>query len=139
MGLFSTENKNIEHGSVDTIIGAKARFKGELLSAGAVHVNGEFYGRIEAKGDVIVSRGSKIIGDVVGGNVVVSGRVEGNISAGHNLEISRSGRVNGDLSGGKIIIEEGSSYYGKVKVNQEAESPAEEIVEIVESAQVQAV
>ena len=139
MGLFSVENKNIEHGPVDTIVGAKAKVKGTLLSAGAVNINGEFEGRIEAKGDVIIARGSRIVGDVIGGNVIVSGQVDGNISAIHTLEIAKSGRVSGDLSGGRIIIEEGSIYRGRVCVNQGQEENETEVVEIVEEARPQLV
>jgi len=117
MGIFSAEKKLGESAAVDTIFGSKARFKGELISAGSVNINGEFEGRIESKGEVIISRGSKIVGDVVAANITVSGKVEGNISASQILEITRSGRVNGDLSGGKVIIEEGSTYRGRVNVN----------------------
>ncbi|MFH1684475.1 MAG: polymer-forming cytoskeletal protein, partial [Candidatus Margulisiibacteriota bacterium] len=69
-----------------------------------------------AKGEVIIGKGSKVVGSVSGGSVIVSGTVEGNITAAQSLEIAKSGRVHGDLSGGRIIIEEGSSYRGKVRV-----------------------
>jgi len=130
MGIFSAEKKLGEAAAVDTIFGSKARFKGELVSAGSVNINGEFEGRIESKGEVIISRGSKIIGDVVAANITISGRVDGNILASQSLEITRSGRVNGDIAGGKIIIEEGSTYRGRVNVN--AKQAEAEIVEIVE-------
>ncbi|NQT30288.1 MAG: polymer-forming cytoskeletal protein [Candidatus Saganbacteria bacterium] len=116
MGIFGIEKKMLEHEAVDTIIGGKAKFKGELNSAGAVSVNGHFEGKLNAGGDVIISRGSKIAGDIKGKTVIVSGNVDGNISASHSLEITKNGRVHGDLIGGKIIIEEGSSYRGKVRV-----------------------
>ena len=102
---------------VDSIVGQNAKFRGEILSSGSLNINGEFEGKIRAEGEIIVSPGGKIVGEVHGGSVVVSGLVEGNISARDNLEITKSGRVHGDLTGGKIIIEEGSSYYGRVKVN----------------------
>ena len=140
MGVFGKEKKDIGHGAVDSIIGEKAKLKGELFSSGAVSVNGEFEGKISSEGEVIIARGSKIIGNVHGGNVIVSGRVDGNISASQTLEITKSGKVHGDLTGGRIIIEEGSSYRGRVRVEagakeeedyaaveEEAESVAEEI------------
>jgi len=130
MGLFSSEKKLGESAAVDTIIGTKARFKGELLSVGSININGEFEGSIESKADVIISRGSKVVGDIVANNIIVSGRVDGNILASQSLEITRSGRVNGDIAGGKIIIEEGSTYRGRVNVN--AKQGETEIVEIVE-------
>lgn len=137
MGLFGIEmeKKQNAEGAFDTIIGEKAKFKGELSSSGAVRVNGQFEGKLTASGELIIAPGSKITGDVRGGSVIVSGKVDGNITASHSLEITKSGRVHGDLAGGKIIIEEGSSYRGKVRVESSAgpsevepaeEQPAEE-------------
>ena len=130
MGIFGTESKIAESAAVDSIIGSKAKVKGELVSAGSININGEFEGRVESKGDIIISRGSRVVGDVIGGNVTVSGKVDGNIYAKQALEITRSGRVSGDLAGGKIIIEEGSTYRGRVNVN--SEQAEEEVVSKVE-------
>jgi len=132
MGMFSGENKQVVHGAVDSIIGSKAKFKGELISSGAVSVNGEFEGKISTKGEVIVSRGSKVLGDIEASSVIVSGKVNGNISASQQLEIAKTGRVHGDLIGGRITIEEGSSYRGRVKVAGAEEEVQEEQTEIVE-------
>ena len=114
---------------VDSIIGENARFKGELVSSGSVHVNGEFEGKIKADGEVIVSPGGKVMGEVHGGSVVISGRVDGNISARENLEVTKTGRIHGDLIGGKIVIEEGSSYHGRVKVESGLVEEEEETTE----------
>jgi cytoskeletal protein CcmA (bactofilin family) len=115
------EKKPVDQGAFDSIIGEKAKFKGELNTSGAVRVNGEFEGKLSADGEVIVSRGSKIVGDVQGGKVVVSGTVDGNIVSSHSLEITKSGKVHGDLTGGCIVIEEGAAYHGKLKVGSKAE------------------
>ena len=122
MGIFSIDKKPIVTEGVDSIIGENAKFRGELTTTGSVNINGDFEGKVEANGDALISRGSKVVGDVKAGNIVVSGQVDGNIIASYALEITESGHVNGDLQGGKIIIEEGSSYCGKVKV---ASSPQE--------------
>jgi len=111
----------------DSIVGANARVKGELATTGSVNISGEFEGKINADGEVIVSSGGKVVGELHGGSVVISGRVDGNIKAKENLEVTKTGRVHGDLIGGKIIIEEGSSYHGRVKVEpgvvEEFETP----------------
>lgn len=126
MGMFSSDTKSGQ-GAVDSIIGEKAKFKGEIVSSGAININGEFEGKLFADGEVIIAKGSKVIGDVRAGSVVVSGKVDGNIVAGQSLEITKTGKVHGNLQGGRIVIEEGSSYRGKVSVaGSEAEA---EIVE----------
>ena len=129
MGVFSGDKSSISSGAVDSVIGEKAKLKGELTTSGAVSVNGEFEGKLSSGGEVIISRGAKIVGDIEAINAVVSGKVDGNISATQSLEITKNGRVNGNLSGGKIIIEEGASYNGKVSVNSPTEDTEEEVEE----------
>jgi cytoskeletal protein CcmA (bactofilin family) len=128
MGIFKGENKANNHGAVDSIIGNKAKFKGEICSSGAISINGEFEGKLFADGEVIIAKGSQVTGDVRAGSVVVSGKVNGNISASQSLEITKSGKVHGDLQGGRIMIEDGASYRGKVSVEAQAVEE-EEIVE----------
>jgi len=128
MGMFKGENKTITQGAVGSVIGEKAKFKGELITEGAVSINGQFEGKLVSDGEIIIGRSSKVIGDVEGGNVVVSGKVSGNIVAVQSLEITKTGKVDGDLAGGRITIEEGSSYQGRVKVNA-AEVDEEIVVE----------
>ncbi|MEA3493966.1 MAG: polymer-forming cytoskeletal protein [Candidatus Margulisiibacteriota bacterium] len=128
MGMFGGEKKSVIHGAVDSVIGERAKFKGELVTPGAVSVNGGFEGKLSSEGEVIIGRGSKILGDVEGSHVVVSGKVNGNITALQSLEITKSGRVNGDLTGGRISIEEGSSYRGRVRVETGKSEIEEEII-----------
>lgn len=115
---------------VGSVIGQHSRFKGEFNTGGSINIDGEFEGIVKADGEVIISPGGKVVGEVHGGTVMVSGRVDGNITAKENLEITKTGRVHGDLTGGKIIIEEGSSYHGRVKVEsgvaEEPSQPTEE-------------
>jgi cytoskeletal protein CcmA (bactofilin family) len=140
MAIFAKEKKQINYDAVDSIIGEKAKFKGELNSSGAVSVNGEFEGIISAKGDVIVAQGSKVVGNIQANNVVVSGKVDGDITALQGLEILKSGRVNGDLTGARVIIEEGAVYCGKVTIQAvkekgketEKETAKKEEIEIFE-------
>ena len=135
MGIFNRGKKTTESGAVDTIIGGKAKFKGEMISSGSISVSGQYEGKITASGEVIIGRGSKMLGDVHAENVVISGKVDGNIQASQSLEITKSGKVNGNLEGGRIIIEEGAVYRGKVKVanggEKEEDEKAEETVEVV--------
>ncbi|MFH1387308.1 MAG: polymer-forming cytoskeletal protein [bacterium] len=111
-------------GGVDSVVGENAKFKGEMITKGSINVNGEFEGLIQAKGEVIISAGGKVVGEVIGGVVVVSGKVEGNITAKETLDVTKTGRVQGDLTAGRIIIEEGSTYHGRVKVESGREEEA---------------
>jgi cytoskeletal protein CcmA (bactofilin family) len=103
--------------AIDSVIGKRAKFRGELHSSGSINVAGHFEGKLMADGEIVLSQGGKVAGEIQGGSVVISGVVEGNIMAKDTLEITKTGRVHGDLLGGRIIIDEGSSYQGRVKVH----------------------
>ncbi|MDD5593470.1 MAG: polymer-forming cytoskeletal protein [Candidatus Margulisbacteria bacterium] len=131
MGIFNNLGgkrlAGMLEGVVGSVVGENARFKGEFTANGSININGEFDGKIKVDGEVIVSPGGRVMGEVEGGSVIISGRVDGNIKARETLEITKTGRVNGDLTGGRIIIEEGSFYHGRVSVSnpQEVALPQE--------------
>jgi len=109
---------------IDSVIGKRARFQGELHTTGSVNIAGHFEGKLSADGEVLISQGGRVAGEISGGSVVISGTVDGNITAVDALEITKTGRVHGDLLGGRIIIDEGSSYQGRVKVHSPADQAA---------------
>jgi cytoskeletal protein CcmA (bactofilin family) len=115
MGVFK-KGKSIDYGVINSVVGRDAQVKGEINSKGAVRIDGEFEGKISAKGDIFVGEGSGVVGNLVGARIVVSGEVNGNIIASNGLEITRTGRVYGDIAGDKLVIDEGAIYKGKVNM-----------------------
>ncbi len=115
MGMFTNTGSKMREG-IGSVIGEKTRIKGEFITEGSVHVDGEFEGVLKAGREVVVAAGARVMGEIEGGSVIVSGQVDGNIRAKDTLEIAKTGKVNGDLAGARIVIEEGSSYHGRVAV-----------------------
>ena len=116
MGLFSGKRKPIEYGVINSVVGRDAVVKGEINTKGSVRIDGEFEGKVNAKGDIFVGDGSKIVGNIVGARIVVSGEINGNIIANDGLEVTKSGRVYGDITGDKLVIDEGAIYKGRVNL-----------------------
>lgn len=120
MGIFETivssGKKAVMAQGLDTILGNEAKFQGEVFSAGSLSIGGQFEGKINAVGEVLVLDGGRVTGEINGGKVIVAGRVDGNINAKEILEVKATGRIHGDLTGGKIVIDEGSFYQGRVRV-----------------------
>ena len=48
------------------VVGEKSAFKGEFTTAGSIHINGEFEGKISVGGEVIVSSAARVIGEIEG-------------------------------------------------------------------------
>jgi len=114
MGILGQKKKAADYVGINTIIGEETQIKGEITSKGSVRVGGEFEGKIQAHGDVLVGEGSIINGNINGSRVIVSGEVNGNIAANAGLEITKTGKVIGDILSDKLIVDEGAIYKGKV-------------------------
>jgi cytoskeletal protein CcmA (bactofilin family) len=114
MGILGQKKKVYDYVGINSIIGEDTQIKGEITSKGSIRLGGEFEGKIQAYGDVLIGEGSKVTGSVAGAKVIVSGDVNGNISAGGGLEITKTGKVYGDIISDKLIVDEGAIYKGKV-------------------------
>ena len=99
MGILGQKKKAADYVGINTVIGEETQIKGEIISKGSVRVGGEFEGKIQAHGDVLVGEGSII---------------NGNIAASAGLEITKTGKVVGDIFSDKLIVDEGAMYKGKV-------------------------
>lgn len=114
MGILGSKKKASDYIGVNSIIGDDTQVKGEIISKGSVRIGGEFEGKIQAHGDVLIGEGSTVTGSIAGARVTVSGDVNGNISANSGLEITKTGKVFGDIVSDKLIVDEGATYKGKV-------------------------
>ena len=106
----------------ETLLGSSAVFDGALKCAGGVRVEGEYKGRIETDGNIIVGKAAIVHADLVGHDVLVSGKVTGSICAQGQLAILASGQVLGDIEVGSILIEEGGVFSGKSTVRETMKS-----------------
>jgi len=81
---------------VETVIGANVTVKGEFVSQGSMRIDGVLEGSIEAKGNVIVGEGPRLL--PASPPTMSQWRAsQGNINAGGRLEITAKGRVWGDI------------------------------------------
>ena len=104
---------------IENVLGASARFSGQLRAEGGVRVDGAFEGTLETEGNLIVGEKARVIADVKAYNITVAGTIEGNVIAAGRLEILATGRVHGDISAGSLLIEEGGVFYGKSLMENE--------------------
>ena len=103
-------------GDSTTVIGADAKFKGELSFTKGVRVDGMVEGRITTKGLLSISQGGKVKAEVEAGNIIVDGEVNGNLKATDRIQLRKSGRLKGDLRAAKLLVEEGASFIGQCHV-----------------------
>ncbi len=112
-----------------TIIGADAKFKGDLSFDKSVKVLGSFEGRIDTKGDLLVASGGMLQADVEAGNIVIEGELNGNVAAKDMVELKESARLQGDLRCERLIVTEGARFVGHCSVGGGIEREGEDAPE----------
>jgi cytoskeletal protein CcmA (bactofilin family) len=103
-----------------SVVGAKARFVGELAGDEDVAVHGRFEGTIDVSRKVVVAQGGEMKGDIHARSVVVGGRVQGQVRADERAELLASASVQGDVRAPKVVIAEGAQLQGSVAMSSTA-------------------
>jgi cytoskeletal protein CcmA (bactofilin family) len=112
------------NGEFPTIIGADAKFKGELDFEKGVRVFGQFEGQIRTKGQLHVAQGSRVAADVSAGNIDVDGDVKGNLTAAGKVHLKASAKLEGDIRTSRLEVADGATFIGNCVVGpQEGAKP----------------
>jgi cytoskeletal protein CcmA (bactofilin family) len=99
-----------------TIIGADARFKGDLSFDSSAKVLGQIEGSIASKGIVHVAGGSVCKASVNAKEVAVEGHIEGNVNASDRVELKPKGRITGDIVATRMSMADGASIVGHCRI-----------------------
>ena len=98
-------------GGAPSVIGPDLLINGNLVSKGAVQIDGEVQGDIHGT-HIIVGEKAKITGGIVAEEVVVRGHVAGSIR-GKRVLLQTSSHVEGDIYHQTLAIEQGAFFEGK--------------------------
>jgi len=111
--MFSKDTEKLE-----SFIGAKTDFQGELNVKGTLRVDGRIDGRLNAE-CVILSETAVVKGEVMAKKIIVGGKVEGILRAQEILEINSTGKVLGNMFTNKISVTEGGELNGKIEMKKD--------------------
>jgi cytoskeletal protein CcmA (bactofilin family) len=113
------------NGEYPTVIGADAKFKGELSFDKGVRIEGSFSGHIKSKGTLHISEGAKVEAQAIeAANVRVEGECRGNLFVSEKLHLLATAKMEGDLRTTRLEIADGAIFVGNVIVGQgAAEAP----------------
>ncbi len=95
---------------VPSIISENAKLKGDIISEGIVHIDGQIEGDISCEELVIGVKGV-VVGSVTANNIQLYGVLNGKASA-DNLFIAKSAKLIGDATHNTIAIEPGAYVDG---------------------------
>ena len=103
-----------------TVIGADARFNGQLSFDGSVRIDGSFEGSIKTPGKVFISQSGKVKAEIEAGNITIDGSVEGNISTEGRIQLNATCKLKGDVAAAKMTMAEGATWSGRCDVGPNA-------------------
>jgi cytoskeletal protein CcmA (bactofilin family) len=105
-----------EHGEFPTVIGADAKFKGEMTFDKGVRVEGSFEGQIKSKGTLHIAEGAQVTANVEAANVTLEGECKGNLTVSDKLHLMSTARMEGDMRTNRLEIADGAIFIGNVIV-----------------------
>ncbi len=101
-----------DENNIHTVIGHDIKFSGTLKFKNSIKIKGNFDGRIESDGHLIIGREAAVNAEIKAGVVSINGTVSGKIKADHKVEIFNKSRISGDIISPDIFIESGSVFNG---------------------------
>jgi len=98
--MFGRKSK-LRSTRIDTLIGQKSVFRGNLEFSGGLHVDGKVYGNVcaveNSNAVLILSEHGSIEGEVRVPTLLINGLVEGDVYSSTHVELASKARINGSL------------------------------------------
>lgn len=112
----STVGKPVD--TIDTLIGHKTLFKGDIEFSGGLRVDGQIQGSIAARDEsnstLVLSESSEVEGNVSVPHVVVNGTVKGNIKSSGRVELQPKATIIGDVHYKEVEMALGATINGSL-------------------------
>ena len=113
MKFLSRSNQEDGVPPPDTTIGVGSSFRGTLMVAGTLRIEGELEGDILNCERLEIGEHGLMRADIEVKEAVIQGRVLGNVRALGMLEMKTGARVEGDVSAVSVIMEPGVFFNGR--------------------------
>jgi cytoskeletal protein CcmA (bactofilin family) len=100
---------------LECLIGANCSFEGQIDTKGAIRIDGNVKGNVNAEW-IIIGEHGRVQGDLSAKSVIIGGAIIGNILAKESLSITQTGKVSGDIRTNKLSIIEGGIFEGNSSI-----------------------
>ncbi len=101
-----------DENKIDTVIADDIEFQGTLKFKNSLKIKGNFKGKIETDGHLIIGSEATVSADIKAKVVSVNGDVAGKIAATQKIELYKKSKTSGDVITPDISIEPGSLFNG---------------------------
>ena len=119
--MLGRKNESQTHKVLDV----DASFQGNLVFKDAVHlcINGRFEGRLETKGDLIISEHAVVKADIFGERITIGGNITGDLVAVSEIRLTSTARVVGNIQTPSFVMEKGCVFQGQCSMLSDTQSP----------------
>jgi cytoskeletal protein CcmA (bactofilin family) len=101
-----------------TIIKQGTEVTGELSTSDDIRIDGKFFGDIETKGKLVISKQGYVEGNVRGADILINGKAKGDFQVDNNFHLSPEGIFAGSVETRFINISETSIFDGTCVISQ---------------------
>jgi cytoskeletal protein CcmA (bactofilin family) len=101
-----------------TIIIQGTEVTGELSTSDDIRIDGKFFGNIETKGKLVISKQGYVEGIVRGTDILINGKAKGDFQVDNNFHLSPEGIFSGSVETRFINISETSIFDGTCVISQ---------------------
>ncbi len=98
-----------------SIIGADMRIEGLITATGVLKIEGVVVGDVASEGQVLVSAGGVVDGNLRAPEIIVSGKVHGSIFATARAELHATSVILGDITSPRLTVHEGGQLNGRLQ------------------------
>lgn len=102
--------------SINSILGEGTSFRGLFTIKGPLRIDGNFTGKIDSSGKVIIGKNGRAECVIIAKTVVIGGTVKGDVFAEDKVIVLKTGEVIGNIFSCSITMEDGVIFNGKCKI-----------------------
>ena len=102
--------------SINSFIGEKTSLKGIFSIKGPLRIDGNFSGKIESTGKVIIGKNGRAECIIIAKTITVGGTVKGDIIAEDKVNVLKSAEIIGNIYSCSVNMDDGVIFNGKCKI-----------------------
>ena len=116
-GRNKQETKQVvAENSSTTLISAGTEIRGDMAFNGVMHVEGRISGNLNSEqGQLTLSEGGVVEGDIRSPRIVINGNVRGNVYASEHLELAAKAIITGNVYYNLLEMTKGSQVNGSLE------------------------
>lgn len=111
-----------------TVLGKETVFDGLLKFSDDLHIEGEFSGAIDARGNLFIAKGSVCkVQYIKATSIIVEGTVYGPMTAVGDVELKQYATVVGDIEANRLKIADNVSFDGAIHMASNSKALSDDV------------